>query len=242
MTGSIALACAQRGGRSYLERIRYDGLWRVSRPQRDGDDVRVVAAHLGPGIIGGDRYASDVRVAAGARLVVTGQMATPVYARDGASATDARWDVAPGGSLVVRGEPLMLDARARHDVHTTIDVAGDGCAIVTDIVTVAPGALARFRTAARIDGRLVARDACDLRAGAGAITTLLVVCASAERRAAFAALLEPIVAAADVRGGLGATDGAVIVRATSARVWPAQRLIEACVGALRVREPAAVAA
>jgi urease accessory protein len=243
VTGRIALACAQRDGRSYLAHVRYEGLSRVSRPRRDGNAVQVVVAHLGPGIIGGDRYATDVRVERDATLVVTGQMATPVYARDGSSALQARWQVAPGASLVVRAEPVMLDAGAQHGQETSIDVAGDGCAIVGDIVTVAPGALARVRTTARIDGRLVARDACDLRAGSGAITTLLVVCASAERRAAFAALLEPIVAAAaDVRGGLGATDGAVIVRASSARVWPAQRLIEACVGALRARAAEAVAA
>jgi hypothetical protein len=232
MTGTIALACAQRGGRSYLARIHYDGLWRVSRPQRDGDDVRVVAAHLGPGIIGGDRYASDVHVAAGARLMVTGQMATPVYARDGASSTDARWQVAPGASLAVRGEPLMLDAGARHDVRTTIEVAGDGCAIVADVVTVAPGALARLRTIARIDGQLVARDACDLRGSGGAIVTLIAVCAGAPARAAMAARLEPILAAAPgVRGGLGATAGSVILRATSDRVWAAQQLVAACVRA-----------
>jgi len=236
VSGSIALDCAQRNGRSYLARVRYDGLSRVSRPQRDGDAVAVVIAHLGPGIIGGDRYATGVRVEAGASLLVTGQMATPVFARAGASSTDARWQVAPGGTLIVRAEPLMLAAGARHDANAAIAVAGDGCAIVGDIVTVAPGALVRLRTNARIDGRLVARDACDLRANGDAIATLFAVCADGAQRAAMAAVLAPIVAAAPgVRGGLGATSGAIVVRATAAQVWAAQRLLAQCVAALRAR-------
>ncbi len=227
MTGRIALACAQRGGRSYLARIRHEGLSRVSRPQRAGDAAHLVMAHLGPGVMGGDRYGLDVIVDADASLVLTGQMATPVYARHAPSSLAATWQVAAGGSLVVRGEPVMLDAGAQHEMRTTVDVAGDGCALLADIVTVAPGALARVRTTARIDGRLVVRDACDLTGFAGAIATVIVVCADAARRKAIAAVLAPHVAdARDVRGGLGATSGAVIVRAMSERVWALQRLID----------------
>jgi urease accessory protein len=243
VTGSVALDCALRGGRSCIARVRYDGLSRVSRARRDGDAVGVVLGHLGPGIIGGDRYALDVRVEPHASLVVTGQMATPVYARTGASSMHAHWRVDAGASLVVRAEPLMLDAGARHDAHATIDVAADASAIVADIVTVAPGALVRLRTNARIDGHLVARDACDLRAGAGAVATLIVVCADGGARAAMAALLDPIVASAPgVRGGVGTLPGALVVRATGARVWAAQRLVEACVTAVRARARQAAAA
>jgi hypothetical protein len=138
--------------------------------------------------------------------------------------------------LIVRPEPLMLAAAARHDATAAIAVEGDGCAIVADIVTVSPEALVRLRTTARIDGRLVLRDACDLRAQAGAVATLFAVCADGVDRAAMAAMLEPIVATAPgVRGGLGATAGAIVVRATASRVWAAQRLVERCIAALRAR-------
>ncbi len=213
MTGRIALTCAQRDGRSYLSHIRYDGLSRVSRPQRAGGAAHLMLAHLGPGVIGGDRYALDVEVQAGASLLLTGQMATPVYARTAASSLDAAWQVETGASLIMCGEPVMLDAGARHEMCTTIDVAGDGYA------------LARVRTIARIDGRVVARDACDFRAFAGAIATITIVCADAARREAIAASLAPLAAAA--RGGLGATPGAVILRAANDRVWPLQTLVNA---------------
>ncbi len=233
MTGNIALTCAQRDGRSYLSHIRYEGLSRVSRPHRVGDAAHAVLAHLGPGVIGGDRYALDVHVDANASLLLTGQMATPVYARDASSSLAARWRVETGASLVVRAEPVMLDDGARHEMRTTIDVAGDGDALVADIVTVASGALARVRTLARIDGRIVARDACDLPAFAGAIATITIVCADAARRDAIATALGPIVA--DAHGGLGATAGAVLVRAMNARVWPLQRLVDAALATLSSR-------
>ncbi len=236
MSGRLALACALRDGRSRIARVRYEGLARVSRAQPDGDAARVVVAHLGPGILGGDAYATDVRVEAGASLVVTGQMATPVYARERPSSTHFAWTVERDASLIVRAEPLMLDAGARHDVVTTIDVATGGFAIVADLVTVGPGATARLRTTARIDGRLVARDACDLHAQAVAVATLLVVCDDDARRATVSSAIATALAGADpahVRAGLGATPGAVLVRATGARVWPLARLVDALISAVR---------
>jgi urease accessory protein UreH len=236
VSGRLALTCAVRDGRSRIAHVRYEGLARVSRAQRDGDAAHVVVAHLGPGILGGDAYHTGVRVEAGAALVVTGQMATPVYARAAPSSVHAAWTVERDALLVVRAEPLMLDTSARHDVTTSIDVASGGCAIVADIVTVGPGACARMRTSARIDGRLVARDACDLGAPSAAVATLLVVCADDARRAAFAASIESILAAAgDTRGGIGATPGALLVRATGARVWPLVRLVDDLISALRPR-------
>jgi urease accessory protein len=215
MTGSIALACAERDGRSYLSRIRYDG--------------------LGPGVIGGDRYALDVHVEANASLLVAGQMATPVYAHSATSSLDATWHVASGASLVVCGEPVMLDAGARHDIRTTLDVDGSGCAILADIVTVAPAALARVRTIARIDGRVVARDSCDLAALSGCLATIVVACADAARRARLAVALETVIAVSPpgVRAGVGATDGAVVVRAAGDQIWYVQRFVGLLIAAAR---------
>lgn len=227
MTGSVALTCAQRDGRSYLAQIRYDGLSRVSRPQRAGDAARVVLAHLGPGVIGGDRYALDVRVEAGASLVVTGQMATPVYARDAASSVDATWTVAPGASLAVRAEPVMLDAGARHEIRTTLDVAGDGTAILADIVTVPPTAMARSRTIVRIDGCIVTRDACDLVGSSGAIATIIIACHGPGRLRSILKKLAPIAASTEsVTAGLGVSHDTVIARATSESVWNVQQFVE----------------
>ena len=232
MTGSVALTCAQRDGRSYLSRIRYDGLSRVSRPQRAGDAAHVVLAHLGPGVIGGDRYTLDVRVEPDASLLVTGQMATPVYARDASSSVDASWQVAGGASLVVRAEPVMLDAGARHDMRTALDVAGDGRAILADVVTVPPTARARLRTIVRIDGRIVVRDACDLHGIAGAVATVIIACPGPERRERIIEALAPLVASTEgAIGGIGGSADVVIVRARSEAVWGLQQRVASLIAA-----------
>lgn len=198
--------------------------------------ARVVLAHLGPGILGGDRYASRVRLEPDAVLGVTGQMATPVYACRGSSSTEASWDVATGGALSVRTEPVMLDAGATHDMFSCIDMAPDATAIFADIVTVAAGAVARLRTTVRVNERLVLRDACDLRARPGAVATVLVVAGGAARRAAMTVAAQGLLdGTTDVRGGLGGTPAALVLRATSDRVWALQRLIDCLLSAWDVQ-------
>jgi hypothetical protein len=159
-------------------------------------------------------------------LVVEGQIATPVFARETPSAVHATWRVARGASLVVRAEPLMLDRHARHDVHATLDVASGGFALLAEIVTVAEDARARLRTTARIDGRLAVRDACDLHARSDAVATVLAVCDDVTRRDALAGVMRDALAASpDVYGGVGITGGGILLRATSPSVWALRCLI-----------------
>ena len=237
-TGSITLTCAMRDGRSYIPYVRYDGLARVSRARHDGSAAHVVVAHLGPGILGGDAFTTSVDVEADAALVVGAQMALPVFAGSAASTTRTTMRIARNASLVFRSEPLMLDANAQHDAEATVDAAGGALAIVADVVVAGSGAVARMRTTARIDGRLVLRDACDLRAGSGAVATVLVVCDDELRRAAMSLTLERVIAEfADVRAGLGATGAALVLRALSPRVWALQRLVDDVVTSIRSPEP-----
>jgi urease accessory protein len=227
VSGSLALTCALRAGRSRVVSVRYDGLSRVSRAQRDGDAAKAIVAYLGPGILGGDVYGVDVHVDAAARLVIEGQMATPVFARDVPSSVRARWRVERGASLIVRAEPLMLDRHARHAVHATLDVASGGFAALAEIVTVAGDACAKMRTTARIDGRLAVRDACDVRGRDEAVATVIVVCDDEPRRAALAdAMQVTLLASRGVRGGVGVTHGALVLRATSTSVWALRCLVD----------------
>ncbi len=245
MTGSIALTCAQRDGRSYLSKIRHDGLSRVSRPQRAGDAAHVVLSHLGPGVIGGDHYTLDARVEANASLLVTGQMATPVYAREGASSVNAAWHVANGAALFVRSEPVMLDNGARYDMHTSLDVAGEGLAIFSEIVTVSGEGLARSRCIVRVDGRVDARDACDLQDFSGVMATFIVACPITWHRKAIVNSLAPIVKRSyNVQAGVGGAKATIIIRAASKQVWELQTFISAmgsaACAAVAISKPAAV--
>lgn len=248
MDGHLSLVCARVNERSALTTMGFDGLLRASRAlaERDGA-VRVLASTLGPGMLAGDRATCDFEVGSGATLIVASQMATPIFAgstvANGGSAsrseTSAR--IAAGGALYVLAEPLLLAARACHETLLELDVAGDGFALLTEIVVLGGDARLSARTSARIDGRLAVRDACDLE-GDGtdrAILTAIVVTASAERRAALeAAFARVLTSETIVRAGLGATGAAIVVRARARGAWALQCLLEriACVTRAAARD------
>lgn len=240
MDGHLGLVCINRDGRSRLTTLCFDGLARASRALREPRGAaRVVTATLGPGLLGGDAVTRDTVVASGATLVVAAQMATPVFAGNAPSRSDARSRVAAGAELYVTGEVLLLAPRSAHEVSAAFDVSGDGFAVHAEIVVLGAGARLRSRTSARIDGRLVVRDACDLDGdGSGrALLTAIVVSADSQRRACLAALLQGLLGEDPaIRGGLGATDGATIVRAQAPGAWPLQRLLDRIVALARAHE------
>jgi hypothetical protein len=83
-----------------------------------------------------------------------------------------------------------------------------------------------------IDGRLVARDACDLDERADATATVIVAGGDAVFRAATIERFEPLLDMHPaVRAGLGATRDVLVVRATSRRVWELQCWVDDLVGA-----------
>ena len=236
-SGRLDLACSWRGGRTRLDTLRFDGVMRASRPLPDAAGaIRVLTSTLGPGLLAGDSIARHVEVGDGATLIVATQMATPVFAGTGPSRSDTHAKVGEGAALYAPGEPLLLAPRAECEASAEFDVSVTGLALVADIVLLGAGARLRSRTSARIDGRLVLRDACDLE-GTGAeraFLTAIVVTANATKRAALASALTAVLLGAPaVRGGLGATDGATIVRAHAPGAWALQRLLDTIVALTR---------
>ncbi|MGA2392055.1 MAG: urease accessory protein UreD [Candidatus Lustribacter sp.] len=218
--GSIALTCDSDDGRTRLRAIRCEGLSRSSRAfAAPAGAVRVVLSTLGPGVLAGDRFSLDGRLAERASLIACGQMATPVFAGAAPSQTDAGWQVADGATLIVAGEPLLLEAGSAHAAEATFAVGGSGCAIIVDTFGLRGTARLSMRTRAELDGRLVYRDAYDVSGDlAGAFGTVTLIAADARRRAAFAARAEALGSPA-VRIGAGETTAAVVVRLHGARVW-----------------------
>jgi urease accessory protein UreH len=197
---------------------------------RDGA-IRVQLSTLGPGVLGGDRFTLDGTVAAHASLIAAGQMATPVFAGASPSRTDAEWTVADGATLLIAGEPLLLEPGSEHVAAATFALAGSGCAIVVDTFGLRGSARLAMRTHARIDGTLVYRDAFDLAGDAdGAYGTIAFISADAARRAAFAERALAARAGA-VRAGVGETAAAVVVRLTGTRVWDVRAVALALAGA-----------
>jgi urease accessory protein UreH len=239
VNGSLALACSWRDGRSRLTTLRFEGVARASRPLRaDAGAVHVIASALGPGLLAGDRVSRDVDVAMGATLVVSGQMATPVFAGAAPSSSVARTQVGKGAAFVAPSQPLLLAPGALHESFSELEVSADGLAFVAEIVVLGREARLRSRTSARIDGRLAVRDACDLEGDGSqhALLTAIVVSADADRRRTISTSLEALLEAEPaIRGGLGETAGATVLRARSQGAWLLQRLLERFISARVLR-------
>ena len=233
--GSVAIACDAAAGRSRLRTIRTEGLSRSSRAFHEtAGGIRVVLSTLGPGVLAGDRFTLEGSVDERASLVAAGQMATPVFAGAAPSRTEAEWLIADGATLVVAGEPLLLEPASEHATGATFRISGSGCAIVVDTFGLCGSARLAMHTHATIDGKLVYRDAFEIAGDAiGAFATVAMIAASAEARAAFVAHAEPLAfAAADaVRIGIGETAAAMVVRLTGARVWDVRAAALAIAGA-----------
>ena len=221
--GSVALSCDADGGRTRLRAIRCEGLSRSSRAfVAPAGAIRVVLSTLGPGVLGGDRFTLDGIVAERASLVACGQMATPVFAGTLPSQTDAEWQVGDGATLLVAGEPLLLEPDSTHSAGAMLAIAGSGSAIVVDTFGLRGSARLSMRTRATLDGRLVYRDAFDIMGdAAGAFGTVTLICADENARVAFLAraLATASAGAATVRAGTGETSAAAVVRLHGARVW-----------------------
>jgi hypothetical protein len=219
--GSIALRCDADAGRTRLRTIRCEGLSRSSRAFAEpGGAVRIVLSTLGPGVLAGDRFSVDGSVAERASLIACGQMATPVFAGGGPSQTDAGWQVADGATLIVAGEPLLLEPGSSHAAGAAFAVDGSGCAISVDTFGLRGAARLSMRAQAVLDGRLVYRDAYDVTDDLdGAFGTVTMIAADARRRAAFAERALELNSPQAVRIGVGETAAAVVVRLHGARVW-----------------------
>jgi urease accessory protein UreH len=221
--GSIALTCDAGAGRTRLRAIRCEGLSRSSRAFAAPDGaIRLILSTLGPGVLGGDRFTVEGSVQRHASLVACGQMATPVFAGSSPSRTDAAWHVADGATLLVAGEPLVLDAGSTHVAGATLAIDGAGVAVVVDTFALRGSARLSMRTHATLDGALVYRDAFDVDGRtAGAFGTVTLIAADPEVRARFLrrALAAGNAHAETVRAGSGATAAAAVVRLAGARVW-----------------------
>lgn len=214
-SGSVELRCVNRGGRDVVDVLRASGLSRAHRPLHHEAAPHVVLALLGPGMIGGDRFALDVTVEAGAALMVGGQMATPVFAGDGAAALAATLRVGAGGMVYSIGEPLLVDQRAALETFTSVDVERDGVAVVAETIVLARDAALRSVVSATYAGTPALRDVASIQPGdrrEHAVASIYRIGTWGRAEAGEAAWRLIDDAPGDVRGGVGATASALVAR------------------------------
>ena len=120
--GRLAFAVAAASGASRRARVHEAGSLRVRFPNADrGNALEAVIVNTAGGMAGGDRFAIDIEVGAGAALTVTTAAAEKVYRSLGPDTSiDVKLEVGAGGALAwVPQETILFDQMR---VARTIDV------------------------------------------------------------------------------------------------------------------------
>src|SRR6185312_12600554 len=89
-TGHIALSVAAAGGRTRRSRVHEDGSLRVRFPNAASEALEALIVNTSGGITGGDRFAIDIALGAGASLIAGTAAAEKIYRSNG---PDAEMDV-----------------------------------------------------------------------------------------------------------------------------------------------------
>jgi hypothetical protein len=220
-TGSLIIAARRAGGRTVLERLRYDGLSRCSRAFTQGDAALVVLSQLGPGVVRGDAVTTSGRLEAQAHLIVTQQTATRLMGGARGARAHATWLLDAEAVLELVGEPLIASADARYDATTTVELGPGARVLISEISCVPAGAEVRMRTLISRGGRELSFDATDPAACAPfTVGTFAVLGVEGARIGALVAALDHATdVLADVRSGVGALPSGVFVRVLGPDIW-----------------------
>ncbi len=134
-TGRIALGVVAADGRTRRARVAEAGSLRARFPNVTGDPLEAVIVNTGGGMTGGDRFAIDIDVAAGANLVVGTTAAEKIYRSTGADTeVDVSLSVASGGRLCWLPQETILFDRARLKRRIDIDLAAGASLVMAESV------------------------------------------------------------------------------------------------------------
>jgi urease accessory protein len=133
--GRIGFAVQAKAGVTRRTRVREEGSLRVRFPGPASAELEAVIVNTAGGVAGGDRFALDVTVEPGARLVVTTAAAEKVYRTLEPDATiDVRLAVGATASLAWLPRETILFNRARLRRTINIDLAEDARLLLAEAI------------------------------------------------------------------------------------------------------------
>ena len=228
--GRVALAFGAGG----LERLRQEGCGRCLMPKSFGGDPLAVVLNTAGGLTGGDRFGTEARLGAGARLSVTGQAAERIYRSAGGRAeVTNRLVLGPGARLSWLPQETILFEGAALSRRLEVEMAPDARFLGLEMLVLGRRAMGEALTRAllrdewriRRGGRLVHAEALRLGGdvaalaggtalleGARAVATLLLVAPGAEAVLERARGLLPAGDASHVRAAASAWGGRLVLR------------------------------
>ena len=229
-SGTIALAVAAQGGRTRRTRVHEAGSVRVRFPNAPAQALEAVIVNTGGGMTGGDRFAVEIAVGEGARLVAGTAAAEKIYRSTGADAEmSVKLDVADGAHLAWLPQETILFDRARLSRRIDIDLAAGATLIMAEAVVFGRAAMGEtmnegffadrwrlsrggrlvYAESARFDGAIAEKlGRAAVTAGGIAIATVLIAPGGEAELAAVRALGEQF--AGEV--GISAWDGIAVAR------------------------------
>jgi urease accessory protein len=167
-SGRIALEAGAEGGRTRRTRVHEDGSLRVRFPNAAAEALEAVIVNTGGGMTGGDRFAIEIALGAGGRLVAGTAAAEKIYRSTGPDAEmTVRLTVGAGGRLAWLPQETILFDGARLRRRIDIDLATDAALVMAEAVVFGRAAMGETVTEGlfsdrwrlRRDGRLVFADA-----------------------------------------------------------------------------------
>ncbi len=133
--GRIVLGVAATGGRTRRTHVHEDGSLRVRFPNAEADALEAVVVNTGGGMTGGDRFAIDIALDAGANLIAGTAAAEKIYRSAGADAEmDVTLDVGQGARLAWLPQETILFDRARLSRRIEIDLAESASLLMAEAV------------------------------------------------------------------------------------------------------------
>jgi urease accessory protein len=221
--GVVAVA---RGGRgSTVTRAYAESPLKWLTPANSGTAAWLFAASYGGGLVGGDHFAIEVDVEAGAAALLSTQASTKVYRSPAGASTRLDARVGEGGLLVSLSDPVVCFASSDYRQAQAFAIDPSAGLVAVDWMTSGRrGSGERWAfdgyastTRLHVGGRLALHDAVrldradgDLASRAGRVDVLATVVVAGERLAADAARVVVTVAALPVE-----RRGAVVVSASS---------------------------
>jgi urease accessory protein len=195
-TGYIALSVAASAGRTRRTRVHEDGSLRVRFPNAASEVLEAVIVNTGGGMTGGDRFAVEIALAPGARLIAGTAAAEKIYRSTGPDAEmNVKLDIGDGAQLAWLPQETILFDRARLARRIDVDLSESGSLLMAEAVVfgraamgeamvqgffadrwrVRRGGMLVFADSARLDGAVAQKLAAPASAAGGiAIATVLV--------------------------------------------------------------------
>jgi len=209
-TGHVALHVAQSAGRTRRSRVHEDGSLRVRFPNVTDDALEAVIVNTGGGMTGGDRFAVDVRLGAGARLIAGTAAAEKIYRSTGADAEmRVRLELGENAGLAWLPQETILFDRARLTRRIEVDLADCASLVLAEAVIFGRSAMGEtmrggrftdhwrvrragklvFADSTRIEGAVAEKLAAPAAAAGGiAVATVLLAPSADDTLAALRAL------------------------------------------------------